>query len=170
MNAIIENNRQLIDSDLTLLRNGRIYELVKGSPKCSTLADRIEESLLAIIESYDNELKDKRNKIAKSEFDLHFKLLKALYGEISTLSKKEPDHLVNSFKISQINRVIVPIKDLLKDDQSSEFLDTFESQSNELSSGKPPTYSDVSFVLAQYISACENVIYNNHHGESRFSS
>lgn len=46
---------QEIETDLDLLRNKHVHELEKvpGTPKCSTLADRMQDKLDYIVSAYD---------------------------------------------------------------------------------------------------------------------
>lgn len=48
----------------------------------------------------------------KSHDDLLTGLLKRLSDEVAALSKKQPDVLINAFKVGQINRVLIPLKEM----------------------------------------------------------
>ena len=92
---------QAIESDLELLRNNHIHELVKapGTPKCATIANRIKENLDYIVKGYEQQLIDKEDAAEREQFDLLSVMRTRLSAEIDTLSKKQPDGLVNRFKV-----------------------------------------------------------------------
>ena len=87
-------------SDINLLRDGQIRELVKspGKPKCSTLANRMEKALDEIIDEYEEDINGKEV-TEQDQFEMLNDLLNAISKEISELSKKQPDALLNSFKV-----------------------------------------------------------------------
>lgn len=80
---------------------------------------------------------------AVKQYELLFPLVEATYKEIQELSKKKPDSPLNTFKIKSINRVLEPIKELLKEEDSFQFLDTLDIDD-------VPTNSDVVLILSQY--------------------
>jgi uncharacterized membrane protein YheB (UPF0754 family) len=79
-----------------------------------------------------------------------YKLLKSmLYAqkkEFDLLSKKKADGQLNPMKIKMANRVLEPLKELLKYEESNKFLDTLNEE--EL-----PTNSDVVLIISQYETA-----------------
>jgi len=75
--------------------------------------------------------------------------LKGLHEEISVLSKKNPESKINDFKIGYINSIISQANELLQD-KYLPFLG-FTCFDSELL----PTYSDIVFVLAQYINCID---------------
>ena len=62
------------------------------------------------------------------------------------LTKKSSKEALNEFKIKSLNRVLKPIKELLKEQPTAMFLDILDEESI-------PTNSDVVIVLSQYLSA-----------------
>jgi DNA-binding transcriptional MocR family regulator len=146
---------QEIETDLDLLRNKHVHELEKvpGIPKCSTLADRIQNKLDYIVSAYD-ELIDHQEKAAdREQFDLLSGMLTRLASEIADLSKKQPDGLVNAFKVGQINRVLKPLKEIMKDEPSAAFLDLV-AEVEERAEKSRNSYSDVAVILSQFREAC----------------
>ena len=112
----LESNINHIYDNLELLEAGNIYELRKtpGKPKCATLAKQIREDVEAIAEGLEECIED----ADEEQFELLAKLLGALYSEFSALSKKQPDALTNTFKTKQVNRVLVPLKQMMNSEDS----------------------------------------------------
>ena len=79
-----------MENDLELLKNGHIHELEKvpGTPKCSTLANRMKHDLESIVSGYDSLLEKQADSADREQFDLLTGLLKRLSDEVATLSKK----------------------------------------------------------------------------------
>ncbi len=79
-----------------------------------------------------------------------YKLLKDILHsqkkEFDILSKKKTDGQLNPMKIKMVNRVLEPLKELFKQEQSHMFLDT-------LNEDEMPTYSDVVLIVSQYETA-----------------
>lgn len=147
-----------IFADVDLIRSKQIYELKKtpGNAKCETLANRIEEAIGFVVKEYDALLAEQETYANREQFDLLAGLLKGLVSEISNLSKKQPDGLLNSFKVGQINRVLEPLKDIMKDEPSTSFLDLVAVVDPESKTDKSRnTYSDVGLILSQYLEACK---------------
>jgi len=63
--------------------------------------------------------------------------------EFDLLSKKKADGQLNPMKIKMANRVLEPLKELLKNEKTYKFLDT-------LSEDEIPTNSDVVLIISQY--------------------
>jgi hypothetical protein len=91
-----------------------------------------------------------------SKFEMLEKLLASIYGEMKEFSKKKPDEPLNKFKIKNINRVLEPIKDILKNEPSNEFLDLLDEESL-------PSYSDCILIIGQFNSAMHQ-FYSRYHG------
>lgn len=146
---------QEIETDLDLLRNKHVHELEKvpGTPKCSTLAERMQDKLDYIVSAYD-ELIDHQEKAAdREQFDLLSGMLTRLASEIADLSKKQPDGLVNVFKVGQINRVLKPLKEIMADEPSAAFLDLVAEVEDRAEKSRN-SYSDVAVILSQFREAC----------------
>ena len=151
----INKAEQEIRRDLGLLRNKHLYELeqIPGYTKCATLADRMEESFKSIIDSYEEIIEIKENATNQEHFNHLFGLLDGLAKEIADLSKKQPDGLVNSFKVGQINRVLLTLKELMTEEPSADFHDLV-AEVEERTDKSRNSYSDVSVILSQYREAC----------------
>lgn len=146
-----------IEKDLEILKDGRIHELEKGpgNPKCSTLANRIKDNLNAVVEGYESLIEKQAACADQEQFDLLAGMLAGLATEIANLSKKQPDGLINSFKINQINRVLRPLKEIMQEEPSVAFLDILSEPDPEGRSDKSRnTYSDTALVLSLFREAC----------------
>jgi hypothetical protein len=79
-----------------------------------------------------------------------YKLLKDMLHsqkkEFDLLSKKKSDGQLNPMKIKMANRVLEPLKELFKHEESHKFLDT-------LNEDEMPTNSDVVLIISQYETA-----------------
>lgn len=148
---------EAIKNDLDMLQKRHIHELEKnpGTPKCSTLANRMQENLNLVINAYEELISNQTVSADREQFDLLSGLLTRLASEIADLSKKQPDGLVNAFKVRQINKVIQPLKEIMKDEPSAVFLNLVTEPDPEARTDKSRnTYSDTAFILSQYREAC----------------
>lgn len=148
---------QAIENDLELLRNRHIHELEKapGIAKCSTLADRMQNNLNCVISAYEELISNQAICADREQFDLLSGMLTRLASEIADLSKKQPDGLVNAFKVGQINKVLQPLKEIMKDEPSAEFLNVVIEPDPEVRTDKSRnTYSDTALILSQFREAC----------------
>lgn len=75
-------------------------------------------------------------------------LINGVYEEFKELSKKKPEAVLNMYKVKVINRILEPIKGLLKDEEVIQFLDV-------LNQDDLPTNSDVILILNQYLKALD---------------
>ena len=80
------------------------------------------------------------------EYNLLKDMLHAQKSEFDLLSKKKADGQLNSMKIKMVNRVLKPLKELFKNEEFHEFLDT-------LNDDELPTNSDVVLIISQYETA-----------------
>ncbi len=81
-----------------------------------------------------------------NQFLMLRELVTGLYEEMKDLTKKSSKETLNEFKIKSLNRVLKPLRELLKDQPTAMFFDLLEGDSL-------PTNSDVVIVLSQYLSA-----------------
>ena len=81
---------------------------------------------------------------AVNRYELLNPLLLGVYKELQDLSKKKPDTPLNNFKIKSVNRILEPIRELLKEEDVYPFLDILDMDD-------VPTNSDVVLILSQYI-------------------
>ena len=93
-------------------------------------------------------MKDKITQNEVNQYQLLLPLLTATYNEIQELSKKKPESPLNPYKVKAINRILNPLKEILKNEDVFEFLDILDS--DEL-----PTNSDVILILSQYREAMD---------------
>ena len=69
---------------------------------------------------------------------------------------KKPDTPLNNFKVKSINRVLEPIKELLKEENMYPFLDVLDMDDM-------PTNSDVVLILSQYIKSMD-IFHDKYYG------
>lgn len=80
------------------------------------------------------------------KFEMLEKLIDSSFREMKEFSKKKPDELLNKFKVTSLNRILGPIKELLKNEPTSSFLDLLDED-------VIPSYSDSILIIAQFQSA-----------------
>ena len=100
------------------------------------------------MKSRTNELKE-ISKTDASLFEALWPLLHAMREEYRELSKKKPDGTLNKLKVHGVNRLLVDLKGVLKDDDIIRYLDI-------LSDDDLPQYSDVTIALSQYVAAMDS--------------
>ena len=83
-----------------------------------------------------------------TQFLMLRELAKGLYDEMKDLSKKSPNETLNQFKIKSLNRVLTPIKEILKNEPTALFLDVLEESSL-------PTNSDIVIIFSQYLTSMQ---------------
>ena len=138
-----DTHKQDILEDLELLRDKQVYELCKkrGVPKLDTLANRIQNNLEELIDFYQQQL-EKEEAADEENFRMLAGLLDGLVKEIEALMKKQPDAIINSFKVKNINRVLKPLKELMINEPEIGFLDLLEEADLESKTDKTRnTYS-----------------------------
>lgn len=92
-------------------------------------------------------------------FEKTFAQLCGLYDDITILVKKNPNDVMNIFKLRNINKVISSVNEIVGDTKPFEDFDGFDVE------GDMPTNSDVTMLLGQYIKCMELVKKNNTHME-----
>lgn len=80
------------------------------------------------------------------DYELLKSMLYSQKKEFDLLSKKKSDEQLNPMKIKMANRVLEPLKELFKHENSHNFLDI-------LNDDELPTNSDVVLIISQYESA-----------------
>lgn len=81
-----------------------------------------------------------------------------MFYEFQALSRKKPNSVVNRYKVERINRVLKPLKEMMKEEEYACFLETIEEpEETENPDGtvtlKGRTYSDVALMMTQFKSA-----------------
>ena len=72
---------------------------------------------------------------------------------VADLAKKQPDGLLNAFKVAQINRVLQPLKEIMSDEPAAACLDLVSEVETGMEKSRN-SYSDVAMILSQYREAC----------------
>lgn len=80
------------------------------------------------------------------KYEMLEKLLNSSFVEMKEFSKKKPDELLNKFKVTSLNRILGPIKELLTNEPTASFLDLLDEDTI-------PSYSDSILIIAQFQSA-----------------
>jgi hypothetical protein len=73
-------------------------------------------------------------------------LLDSAISEMKEFSKKKPEESLNITKIKILNRLLIPLKEILKIDPSGAFLDLLDEE-------MMPSNSDCVLILGQYKAA-----------------
>lgn len=73
-----------------------------------------------------------------------------LYNEFKQLTRRKADDRVNRYKVESINRVLTPLKELMKNEGYSELLELIEADDD---GENGMTYGDAMILLTQYKSA-----------------
>lgn len=74
------------------------------------------------------------------------KLLASSFSELKEFSKKKPDEILNSFKVRSLNRILTPIKEIMKNEPTASFLELLDEDAI-------PSYSDAVIIIAQFNAA-----------------
>jgi hypothetical protein len=100
------------------------------------------------------------------KFEMLEKLIDSSFIEMKEFSKKKPDEFLNKFKVTSLNRILGPIKELLKTEPTVSFLDLLDEDTI-------PSYSDSILIIAQFQSAMAQFKstyygYDNHNHKHRW--
>jgi hypothetical protein len=87
-------------------------------------------------------------------YERFFPMLQAFHREMSELSKKKQDGIMNALKIRNINRLLVDLKSLIEKDPSKDYVELLDEE--EL-----PQNSDAVLLLSQWQAALHQ--YKNRH-------
>jgi hypothetical protein len=79
-------------------------------------------------------------------FDLIYPMIEAAHKEMSELSKKKQDGILNELKIRHVNRLLDRAKDVLGSDASVEFVEVLDEETL-------PQNSDAVLVIGQWLAA-----------------
>lgn len=79
-------------------------------------------------------------------YSLLREMLLAQKREFAPLSSKKPNENLNKMKIKMVNRVLVPLKQILEHEESYKFLDTLQEDDM-------PTNSDTVLIISQFETA-----------------
>jgi hypothetical protein len=96
-----------------------------------------------------------------TQYDALWPLLSAMRDEYSELSKKKPDGTLNKLKVHGVNRLLTDLKELLKNETVTRYLDL-------LSDDDLPQYSDVTIILSQYVAAMKSFRQAREHKDSSY--
>lgn len=83
------------------------------------------------------------------EFKMLQELIDSVYTEMKEFSKKKPDEALNKFKVKNVNRILIQIKNFLSEEPTSDFLDILDDETL-------PSNSDAILVIGQFQAAMSN--------------
>jgi len=83
------------------------------------------------------------------KFEMLNELADSIYLEMKEFSKKKPDDALNPFKVKNVNRVLVQLKEFLRDEPTSNFLDLLDDETL-------PTNSDAILIIGQFKASMDN--------------
>lgn len=81
-----------------------------------------------------------------NRYEMLEKLLSSIYIEMKEFSKKKPEELLNKFKVTNVNRVLIQIKEIMKNEPTNDFLDLLDEESL-------PSNSDSILIIGQFQAA-----------------
>ena len=84
-------------------------------------------------------------------YGLYSSFFDALYHEFRAQTRSRGENKLNPYKAESINRVLRPLKEMMKNEEYAEFLELIEEPEGETDEGM--SYSDVMILLTQYRSA-----------------
>lgn len=76
-------------------------------------------------------------------FEMLDKLLDSSYIEMKQFSNKKPDELLNKFKVKSLNRILEPIKSVMRNEPTAAFLDLLDEDTI-------PSNSDAILIISQF--------------------
>ena len=93
-------------------------------------------------------------------------LFDQLYYEFRTLSRKNPEGVVNENKVGRINRILEPLAEMMKDEEYARFLELIpEPEKKETKDGESVltgmSYGDVALLLTQFKAAMTRYFQEN---------
>jgi hypothetical protein len=94
-----------------------------------------------------------------ARFEMLRPMIASAHKEIGELSKKKQDGIVNDLKVRHINRLLAPVKEILADDPSADYLELLDEETL-------PQNSDAVFVLGQFLAAMDQ--YKGRHTKGNF--
>ncbi len=97
----------------------------------------------------DDESRQRRPTEAQAAaFDMVSPMVQSAHKEMSELSKKKQDGVLNELKVRHINRLLKQVQDVLRDDPSTHFLESLDEETL-------PQNSDAVLILGQWIAAMQ---------------
>ena len=84
-----------------------------------------------------------------TKFIMLNELTDSIYTEMKEFSKKKPDDALNTFKVKNVNRVLLQLREFLKDEPTVGFLDLLDEQTL-------PSNSDAILIIGQYKASMDN--------------
>lgn len=95
-------------------------------------------------------------------FEMLDKLLDSSYIEMKQFSNKKPDELLNKFKVKSLNRILEPIKSVMRNEPTASFLDLLDEDTI-------PSNSDAILIISQFQAAMKQFKSSYHGRNEKFS-
>ena len=147
---------------------GRKYNPQKGhtEPDWILIGRRIEEmpGLMYPNDNYDLYIKEEADPMEEAmnqeeqlyvqrngTYGLYVSFFDGIYHEFKQQTRKKADEPVNRYKAESINKILQPLREMMKDEEYSGFLGLIETGEENGEEGM--SYSDVMILLTQYKSA-----------------
>ena len=83
------------------------------------------------------------------KFEMLNELAESIYLEMKEFSKKKPDDALNPFKVKNVDRVLIQLKEFLKNEPTASFLDPLDDETL-------PTNSDAILIIGQFKASMDN--------------
>lgn len=90
------------------------------------------------------------------KFEILYPMLESIHNEMQDFAKKKQDGVLNELKVKLINSLLDDIKEILKKEESSKYL-------NLLDNDTLPQNSDAVIIISQYLSSM-HVFQGKYHG------
>jgi hypothetical protein len=90
------------------------------------------------------------------KFEILYPMLTSIHNEMQDFAKKKQDGVLNELKVKLINNLLNDIKEILKTEESSKYL-------NLLDNDTLPQNSDAVIIISQYLSSM-HVFRDKYHG------
>jgi hypothetical protein len=84
-----------------------------------------------------------------TKFEMLNELTDSIYIEMKEFSKKKPDDALNAFKVKNVNRILIQLKEFLKTEPTVIFLDLLDEETL-------PTNSDAILIIGQFKASMDN--------------
>lgn len=106
----------------------------------------------------ENRNKNKNLPLEKDieKFEILYPMLTSVHNEMQDFAKKKQDGVLNELKVKLINNLLNDIKEILKTEESSKYLDLLDNDTL-------PQNSDAVIIIGQYLSSM-HIFRNKYHG------
>lgn len=156
------------DKEYVLFLTSRKYNKEKkyNEPEWILIGRRINKmpGLMYPNNNYEDYFKEEANDMEKAmtpeeklyvrnngAYGLYGPFFDGIYHEFKQQTRKKADEPVNRYKAESINRILAPLKEMMKEEEYACFLGLIETEAEKAGDGM--SYSDVMLLLTQYKTA-----------------